>query len=45
MQHEILEILDQLRLKSNRQGLSEGDFTSAKKEVVRIIRLQHNLKK
>ena len=35
--NEILEILDQLRIQMNRDGLTEGHFESAKKEVELIF--------
>lgn len=34
----LLEILDSLRIKNNREGLSEGDFDSAYAEIKNILK-------
>ena len=40
MRNQILEILDQLRIKNNHHGLSEDDFKSAVKAMNLIIKEQ-----
>ena len=37
MHTKIIEILNQLKIKNNHQGLTEGDWDSAKAEVLQLF--------